>query len=138
MTKASFLRVECKWWPSIGSSLFVEEHTNRPTPGPPDRACFVPCKPSNSNDASYAGERQRKSIACIHREKVQLHEQALTHRHKAMWEALEQRHPFPPCTSPCAPLPTPQYTHTKTSADKGEARRRQYRTASSRFQQTIN
>ena len=111
MMEESFLRVECKWWPSIGSSLVVAKHRKRPTPGPPDRACFVLCKPLNSTDDSYARERQRKSITCIHREIIKLYEQALTHGHRAVWEAREQRHPFPPCTSPYAP---PRHPNTLT------------------------
>ena len=109
--EVSFLRVECKWWPSIGSLLVVAKHRKRPTPGAPDRECFVLCKSSNSMDVSYAGECQRKSITCIHRETIQLYEQALTHRHEAVWEAGEQRHPFPPCTSPYAP---PRHHNTPT------------------------
>ena len=111
MMEVSFLRVECKWWPSIGSSLVVAKHRKTPTPGPPDRACFVLCNPSDSTDAPYAGERRRKSVACIHRETIQLYEQALTHGHKAVWEAGEQRHPFPPCPSPYAP---PRHHNTLT------------------------
>ena len=64
-------------------------------------------------DISYAGGRQRKSITLIHRETIQLYEQTLTHGHKSVWEAGEQRDPFSPQTSPYAPPRIPQYTTQK-------------------------
>ena len=73
---------------------------------------LVLCKPSNSMEVSYVGERQSKSITSIHREKIQLNQQTLPHQHKLVGEAKAQRHPLPPCTCPYA-SPDTTYTHIR-------------------------